>query len=311
MNRAFKHYARIKNVNRSCVVVFRQIPDGRGRIVDTDNCLVIDLESLPDKYRAEIERIVSSEMGQRSINIYEVFKNERFSFNGENVMQWFSNPDNNRMQKVSVYNVAMKPNQNTEIDLWEVNVAVEMNDRGANREEIQRRIAEMKREREMEASRKSGAAPAAQPLTPFGDSPAQAPAQAAPAAEAAPQKDPMSISPFQAVGNEPLQDVDVAAKFRADAERYMTEARELIKKADELDPQSASPHEQAEPVAANPLVHEDPIQVPDQGAGITIGGAQDEALASLAGITEHDSAPAEPAPADASAKKDDGVVVEW
>ena len=316
MTQAFKHYGRIKNVNRACVVVFRQQPDAKGRIVDPHSCLVIDLDSLPDKYRAEIERIVSSEMGQRSANIYDVFKNERFSFNGENVMQWFNDPANNRMQKVSVYNVAMKPSQNVEVELWELNVSIEMRERGAGKEEINARIAEMRSSMERDAAKKAGAPQAAAPHTPFGDSPAPAAhaAQAAPAP--APTPEPAAIQPFQAVGNEPLQNADVAAKFRADAERFEAEAAEYRRRADELDPGGA---ESAPGIGIGgvPAGHDSPgtVYVPEDSSLHGLADAQSDALASLTDGAADPAIPDAPVAAPAPAPGEPGgkakVELEW
>lgn len=107
-----KHVGKIKNTQKRVVVVFREIPN------DTDHCLVVDTDALPDWMHDDIIRAVESPGAQQSANFYEYAQRTVFA-DGSNMLQTLHN--SRRLQKVETTNILMTPNNSVSVPLNELN----------------------------------------------------------------------------------------------------------------------------------------------------------------------------------------------
>lgn len=132
-----KHVGLIENVGRRCIVVFREIYDETGVVIEPDNCLVVETDSLPDFVHQDIISIVESEPAQRTGNLYEVLARTRIS-DGSVALSWLS--ANGRLKKVSTNNVMLLPDSNTKIKLSKINRIIELEKSGYSQKDIERII---------------------------------------------------------------------------------------------------------------------------------------------------------------------------
>ena len=72
-----KHVGQVINTGRRCVVVFREIYDDTGKVIDTNNCLIVETDRLPDAVHQYLMRIIESEPAQRTGDLYNVLHRER------------------------------------------------------------------------------------------------------------------------------------------------------------------------------------------------------------------------------------------
>ena len=128
-----KHVGRVKNTGRPCVVVFREIYNEEGKVVDTDHCLVVETDSLPDAEQYEFMNIVKGVSAQETGNLYEVISRSPLS-NGQSTLAWLHG--SGRLRKVATNNVLMTPDNNTSIDLDKLNKIIRMQAGGSTEEEI-------------------------------------------------------------------------------------------------------------------------------------------------------------------------------
>lgn len=132
-----KHVGIIENIGRRCIVVFRQIYDEKGNILEPDNCLVTETDSLPDYVHQDIMSIVESEPAQRTGNLYEVLARTRLS-DGSISLSWLA--ANGRLKKVKTSNVMLAPDSNTKIKLSKINRIIELEKSGYTQRDIERII---------------------------------------------------------------------------------------------------------------------------------------------------------------------------
>jgi hypothetical protein len=131
---SLKHVGRIVNLNRRCVVVFREIYDERGHVKDKDHCLVFDTESLPNAEHQDLMRIIEGEPAQSTGDLYNVLQRERMG-NGMTALTWLAS--SNRLRKVKVENVELTPDSQSRVGLKTLNKIVEMQKSGASQEQIE------------------------------------------------------------------------------------------------------------------------------------------------------------------------------
>lgn len=110
--RNFKHVGRILNTGRRCIVVFREIPG------EEDHCLVVDTDSLPDRYHDNIMEGVESITAQEANNFYEYAQRQMFS-DGSNMLTTLHT--SGWLKKHPTWNIVMTPNPNQEIKLTDLN----------------------------------------------------------------------------------------------------------------------------------------------------------------------------------------------
>jgi hypothetical protein len=105
--RSLKHVGRVKNTGRRCVVVFRELYNDQGKVIDEHNCLIIESETLPDAEHQDIMQIVESDTMQEASNAFEVFARSRLG-NGQTSLAWMHSTG--RLRKMPTNNVELTPN---------------------------------------------------------------------------------------------------------------------------------------------------------------------------------------------------------
>lgn len=129
-----KHVGKIKNTGRRCVVVFREMYDEKGKVIDEHNCLVFETESLPDAEHQDLMRIVESDTAQSTGDLFNVLARTRLG-SGDLSLSWLSRA--NRLRKFPTSNIVMTPDARTQIGLDTLNKIVKLQKSGASQKEIE------------------------------------------------------------------------------------------------------------------------------------------------------------------------------
>lgn len=122
-----KHLGHDTSTKRKYVVVFREIPD------DTNNCLVVESDTLTDRYHDGLMSSVESAEAQQSDELYEVL-NRRMFFDGDNILVTLHNK--RWLKKVSTDSVTMSPSPNETILLKDLNVLINSTKTEASNESL-------------------------------------------------------------------------------------------------------------------------------------------------------------------------------
>lgn len=128
-----KHIGRVANTDVKCVVVFREIYDAEGNVVEPDNCLVVETERLPDMEHDDVIRVVESQAGQDAKEFYEIAHRSRFS-DGTNML--VSMTQRGRLRKYPTEQIVLTPNPQTAISLKEVNEIIAKQKSGMSDQDI-------------------------------------------------------------------------------------------------------------------------------------------------------------------------------
>ena len=112
MTDMIKHTGRVDSTNRRVVVVFPKIPE------DQDNCLVVDVDSLPEKYHDGLMKIVESAESQESNQLYEVLGRNLF-WDGKNCLTTLH--EQGFLRRVPVNTVTLMPRPDQLLPLKEFN----------------------------------------------------------------------------------------------------------------------------------------------------------------------------------------------
>ena len=112
MTDMIKHTGRVDSTNRRVVVVFPQIPE------DQDNCLVVDVDSLPEKYHDGLMKIVESPESQESNQLYEVLGRNLF-WDGKNCLTTLH--EQGFLRRVPVDTVTLMPRPDQSLPLKDFN----------------------------------------------------------------------------------------------------------------------------------------------------------------------------------------------
>jgi hypothetical protein len=67
------HVGRVENTGRRCLVVFREVYDEKGNVIEPDKCLVVETDTLPDFAHQDLMSIVESEPAQREGEFFNHF----------------------------------------------------------------------------------------------------------------------------------------------------------------------------------------------------------------------------------------------
>jgi hypothetical protein len=200
-----KHVGRIKNTGRRCVVVFREIYDENGNVVDGDNCLILETESLPDAEHQDIMRIIESEPAQSTGDIYNVFARSRLG-SGALALNWMVS--SNRLRKFPTNNIELTPDSRTVLGLDTLNKIVKMQKSGASEADISRVLQDDT------------------------DMPPRQANMLAESTETAPATEATSQSGDDGV----MDDAAIAQSYMSQAEMFEKQAKELREQAIQLDP---------------------------------------------------------------------------
>ena len=112
-----KHTGYNNKTKRKVVVVFREIPEER------ESALVVETESLMDRFHDGLMSATESAEGQATDNLYEVL-NRRMFFDGEPMLQTLHSKG--WLHKVDVSDITLSPAPNKEIPLSEYNKTAEV-----------------------------------------------------------------------------------------------------------------------------------------------------------------------------------------
>ena len=111
----YKHIGRIKTNKRRCIVAYRVVPG------DSDNCLIIQTESLSADEHDSLIKLVESPAGQEAYEFAEVMARSVLP-DGRNMLAGFH--ATGKIQKVSTDQVEMIPNAMTVIGLRDLNETI-------------------------------------------------------------------------------------------------------------------------------------------------------------------------------------------
>jgi hypothetical protein len=113
-----KHFGAIKNTGAQIIVVFRSLPE------DPTNCLVVENNTIPEKYYDAVINLANSSDAQNPTcnNFYEVLNRNIFS-DGRNMLQALH--FNGLLRKVPVDNVVLLPQPGRELPLAMANEAID------------------------------------------------------------------------------------------------------------------------------------------------------------------------------------------
>ena len=128
-----KHVGRVANTGIKCVVVFREIYDEKGNVIEPDNCLIIETERLPDMEHDDVIRVVESRAGQEAAQFYEIAHRSMFG-DGLNMLVKLNN--RGYLKKYSTDEIIMTPNTNTSIKLSELNEVIRKQKSGMSQADI-------------------------------------------------------------------------------------------------------------------------------------------------------------------------------
>jgi hypothetical protein len=111
MAQFIKHVG-VDGKGRKCIVAFREVPG------DSENCLIIPTEGLPDLYHNDLIQAIESVGAQDAIDVNEYLFRQKFH-DGTNMLNTVH--QNGWMQKVATKSVMMTPQPGVTINLVELN----------------------------------------------------------------------------------------------------------------------------------------------------------------------------------------------
>lgn len=112
-----KHTGKVASTGRRVVVVFPSIPE------DQDNCLVVDVDALDEKYHDGLMQAVESPEGQASNKLYEVLGRKLF-WDGKNILTTLH--EKGFLRRVPVDTVTLIPSPTETLPLKEFNAYQQM-----------------------------------------------------------------------------------------------------------------------------------------------------------------------------------------
>jgi hypothetical protein len=107
-----KHTGKVDSTGRRVVVVFPSIPE------DQDNCLVVDVDALEQRYHDGLMQAVESPEGQASNKLYEVLGRKLF-WDGKNILTTLH--EKGFLRRVPVDTVTLIPSTSEALPLKEFN----------------------------------------------------------------------------------------------------------------------------------------------------------------------------------------------
>lgn len=195
-----KHFGHIKNTGRKCVVVFREIYNAEGHVIDENNCLIFETENLPESDRDTVMRIVQSSTAQSTGDLFNILARERVG-NGQTALNWLVST--NRLRKFETSNIVLTPDNSNTLGLDKLNKIVKMQKTGASEADINNAIRD---DTDM------------------------------PPRQAMPNADDATTDAPQPTGESVLDDTAIAKSFLEQAETFEAQAKNLREQAIALDP---------------------------------------------------------------------------
>ena len=200
--KSLKHIGKIKNTGARVAVIFRTLPG------ESNFCLVLPVNNLPDSYHDSIMKLIEEPQAQDAFEFGEILFSRVFS-DGRPMLRALQ--ADGRLQKVATDMVVMNPTPNDAIPLDQLNVLIAEQKNcaiddlytfvaGAPKKATIEEIVEVK-----DLGRDVGEPRRQEP-------------------------------PLKAANNEVLDDKSIARSYRSQADAMYKEAARLRKEADSLDP---------------------------------------------------------------------------
>jgi hypothetical protein len=195
--KSLKHIGKIKNTGARVAVIFRTLPG------ESNFCLVLPVNNLPDSYHDSIMKLIEEPQAQDAFEFGEILFSRVFS-DGRPMLRALQ--ADGRMQKVATDMVVMNPTPNDAIPLDQLNVLI-AEQKNCAIDDLCNFVSGAKN-----ASTKSIIK------------------------EAVKESAVVSPATLAAPSTEALTDKDIARSYRSQADSMYKEAARLRKEADELDP---------------------------------------------------------------------------
>ena len=128
-----KHVGQVANTGMKCIIVFREIYDENGNVMDPNHCLVVETERLPDMLHDDMVRVVESPTAQESAEFYTIAHRNMFS-DGVNMLVKLHNTG--LLKKYPTNQIMMTPNTYTSVPLSEVNEIIRKQNTGMSEADI-------------------------------------------------------------------------------------------------------------------------------------------------------------------------------
>tara|TARA_B100001057_G_scaffold470972_1_gene532842 strand:+ start:1383 stop:2039 length:657 start_codon:yes stop_codon:yes gene_type:complete len=128
-----KHVGQVANTGLKCIVVFREIYDENGNVLEPDNCLIVETERLPDMEHDDMVRVVESPAGQEADEFYQIAHRSMFA-DGINMLVKLNH--RGYLKKYPTSQIMMTPNSYTSVPLSEINEIVRKQKTGMSPRDI-------------------------------------------------------------------------------------------------------------------------------------------------------------------------------
>ena len=122
-----KHVGRLISTSKKVAVIFRQMYNDEGKIIDKTHALVVDTDALPNMWVDSFMDAVLSTEGQDTIDFYEVCMRKTLP-DGRFILPALV--QENRMKKVRTNDIMMEPDKQVRITLSDLNENLAMIDKG-------------------------------------------------------------------------------------------------------------------------------------------------------------------------------------
>lgn len=107
-----RHVGTLRDTGHRVVVVFRKLPD------EPESCLVVETDSLPDRYHQTLMECLESITAQETMEFYE-YAQRQFFHDGGNLLTTLHTKG--WLRKIATDRVTMRPRIDVEINLSELN----------------------------------------------------------------------------------------------------------------------------------------------------------------------------------------------
>jgi hypothetical protein len=199
-----KHIGKVSNTGLKCIVVFREIYDEQGHVIDPDHCLVVETERLPDMEHDDVVRVVESQAGQESKEFYEIAMRSRFA-DGTNMLNKLHAMG--YLRKYPTNQIDLTPNPSTVVKLSDVNEVIRKRATGMSQRDIANSMV---------------------------DDTDKPPREAANSFK--PDSTQTIDQAIEVPGEQPMDDVAIAKNMLSQAETFLAEAERLKNEAYEMAP---------------------------------------------------------------------------
>lgn len=115
MPQFLKHVGQIDTTGKKCVVVFREVPG------ESDSCLIVETESLPQLYHDDVINAIESDSAQEDMDFYK-YASRSVLHDGRNMLEAFHL--SGWLKKMPTAQVTMLPTREIKIRLDDLNAQI-------------------------------------------------------------------------------------------------------------------------------------------------------------------------------------------